>query len=157
MDEKQVAQVPDTSAPGEERAAKIILTPSQQKPVHLDKFMKGQMTPSEVHKKYGVRKSCQSCGAPASIRIRVLVTLAELTQRQPEFVANIAASNPDGPYVPTVPTKFGPMVLISDVGACDNCKGEAERAAAHHPSWAIVEINRGPKDVIQSQVTEKVS
>jgi hypothetical protein len=41
-----------------------------------------------------------------------------------------------------VKTKYGDMVLISDVGACDNCKTAAEVEAAKGPSWAIVEIDR---------------
>jgi len=124
---------------------------------HLTKFMQGRMTPDEAHRAYGIRKKCNSCGRPAAIRIKVLVALDELTKRQPEFVAHIAATNPDGPYVPTVPTKYGPMVKISDIGACDNCKRDAERAAAKGPSWVIVEIDRGPGDVKPSvQVADDI-
>lgn len=120
---------------------------------HLTRFMEGRMTPEEAHRAYGIRKSCYVCGKPAAIRIRVLVQLEEITKRNPEFVAHVAATNPEGPYIPTVPTRYGPMVKMSDVGACDNCKVEAERAAARGPSWAIVEIDRGPgADKTQVQV-----
>ena len=105
----------------------------------------GNMTPSELHRAIGIRKSCMYCGQPAAVRIRVLVALDELTRRQPEYVAQIMATNPDGSWtVPTLPTKYGPMVKVSDVGACSHCRREAEIAAARGPSWAIVEISAGP-------------
>ncbi len=120
---------------------------------HLKRFMGGRATPQEVFRAVGVRKKCAQCGCPASVRIRVLVELKELIKRQPEFVAQIMASNPTGqPVVPTVPTIHGPMVKVSDVGACSQCRTAAERAAARGPSWAIVEIDAGPKETVQAQV-----
>lgn len=113
--------------------------------LHINKFDGGNRTPDEYHREHGFSRTsrkCAVCGAPSAIRIRVLIALDELTRRQPEYVAQIAASNPNGPYVPTVKTKYGDMVLISDVGACDNCKTAAEVEAAKGPSWAIVEIDR---------------
>ena len=105
-------------------------------------ILKKKLAPHELHRALGIRKKCEQCGAPAAIRIKVLVALDELTRRAPEYVANIMASNPDGPFVPTIETKYGPMVKTSDIGACDNCRVEAEKAAAKGPSWAIVEIDR---------------
>lgn len=113
------------------------------KAVHVRRFMGGTMTPQEVHTQ-ALNMRCEQCGAPAAERIRVLVQLKELVARNPEYVAQIMATNPDGPSVPTVPTKYGPMVKVSDVGACRNCAAAAEKAAARGPSWAIVEITRGP-------------
>ena len=112
--------------------------------IHVKKFMDGRMSPQELHRALGIRKKCEQCGAPAAVRIRVLVELAELVKRQPEFVAQIMATNQNGPYVPTIDTKYGKMVKISDVGACENCRKSAEIAAARGPSWCIVEIDRGP-------------
>lgn len=119
--------------------------------IHVDKFMGGEMTPQEAHRKFGIRKKCM-CGRPGVATIRVLVELAELIKRQPEFVAQIAASNPNGPYVPTVPTKYGNMVMVSNVAVCENCRKDGEIAAAKGPSWCLVEINSGPKDSITVQV-----
>lgn len=102
-----------------------------------------EMGPSDLHRAIGIRKKCVGCGRPAAIRIRVLVEYDELVKRQPNLVAGIAASNPDGPFVPTVPTKHGPMVKLTDVGACDLCRKTAEITAARDaPDWAIVEIDR---------------
>lgn len=111
---------------------------------HIRKFMDGRATPQEIHRAIGIRKNCVYCGRPAAIRIKVLIELGELTKRQPEYVAQIMVTNPNGPYVPTIPTIHGPMVKVSDVGACDLCRADAEKAAARGPSWAIVEIDRGP-------------
>lgn len=90
------------------------------------------------------RGKCKTCGGPPSIRIRVLVRLEELMEREPEFVAMIAASNPDGPVVPTIATTYGAMVRIRDYCACTLCQLEAEVQAAQYPSYYIVEINRAP-------------
>ena len=120
----------------------------QQK--HMRKFMGGRMTASEVHRAVGIRKKCSVCGQPAAIRIKVFASLTEMTQRNPNFIAAIMAANPDGPFVPTIDTKWGKMMKLSDVGACDNCKVEAEKASAKHPDWCFVEIDRGIKDVIQT-------
>lgn len=117
--------------------------------VHRKTFMNGQMTANEAHRAYGIRKKCACCGRPAAIRIKVLADLAELTKRNPEFVAAVITSNPEGPFVPTIDTTYGKMVKLSDIGACDNCKQDAEKAAAKHPEWCLVEIDRGIKDVLQ--------
>lgn len=112
---------------------------------HTTKFMGGRMTPDELHRQMGLRVKCTGCGQPAAIRIKVLAALDELTAREPELVAAITITNPDGRFVPTVQTIHGPMVKISDVGACDLCRKTAEIAAARGaPSWCIVEIDRGP-------------
>lgn len=115
--------------------------------VHIKKFDGGRSTPDEMHRKYalgGGKKRCATCGNPkVAIRIRVLVELAELTKRNPDFVAGIMATNPDGSMtVPSVRTKYGQMVRVNDAVFCDNCKVGAEKAAAKGPSWAIVEIDR---------------
>ena len=112
----------------------------------ITKFMDGRMTPNEAHRALGIRKKCAGCGRPAAIRIRVLADLKELTKQQPQFVAAIAASNPAGPFVPVVPTKYGPMVMLSDIGACDLCRKTAEVTAAQSPSWCIIDIDRGPNE-----------
>lgn len=120
--------------------------PKKPPVVHIKKFDKGRSTPDEMHRRYALgigKKVCKTCGNPKlAIRIRVLVQLAELVKRNPDFVAGIMASNPNGVEVPTIRTKYGPMVRVTDEAFCDNCKVGAERAAAKGPSWAIVEIDR---------------
>lgn len=134
-DKKDSVIVTDTSGPTQK---------------HMKKFMGGRYTPNEVHRAVGIRKKCSVCSQPAAIRIKVYASLEEMIKRNPNFVAAIMASNPDGQFVPTIDTKWGKMMKLSDVGACDNCKTEAEKVAAKHPDWCFVEIDRGVKDVIQS-------
>lgn len=111
---------------------------------HLDRFMGGRRSPQDLHRELGIAKQCHGCDRPAAIRLKVLAELSELTRRYPEFVGVIAANHPDG-IIPTVETKHGPMVWISDVGACDLCRATAEKTAARDvPSWCLVEIDRGP-------------
>ena len=127
-------------------------TMSKKPVVHIKKFAGGRETPQEMHRRLGIRKNCALCGHPAAIRIKVFAPLAELIKRTPEYVAGICASNPDGPYVPTIDTTYGKMVKISDVGACDLCKTQAEKEAAKGPSWMLVEIDRGPGNTVAVQV-----
>lgn len=111
--------------------------------VHIKKFDGGRSTPDEMHRKFafGPRR-CHSCGGPPAIRIKVLMEAKEMLARSPDVAATIIALNKEGPFLPTVATKYGPMVLVSDICACDLCKTEAEKAAAKGPSWCIVEIDR---------------
>jgi hypothetical protein len=131
--------------------------------LHVKKFMGGRATPDEVHRALAIRKACGLCGSPkAAIRIRILVPLKEVQAKAPEFLAEIMANNPQGPTapLPVTETVYGPMLKISDQAACDNCKSNAEKLAAHPPRhWPfrdsmIVDIDRGPgKDKPFTQVT----
>lgn len=114
----------------------------------IDKFMGGRMTPREAHAQLSVRRPCVNCQLPATIRIRVLAELEELKRRQPQFVAGIMATNPNGPYVPTIATTYGAMVMLHDVGSCDSCRKAVEVQVAHgQEDWMLVEIDRGPANI----------
>ncbi len=115
-------------------------------PVHMKKF--GQATgetPQEMHARLAWRgRRCQCGGAPA-ILIRVMAPFKELYLRSPEVIEAMAMSDPDHPgALPIIPTTYGPMIKTSEVVACVRCAPAAERAAAQGPSWALVEIDRGP-------------
>ena len=115
---------------------------------HLKKFMDGRATPREVHARLAVRKSCVHCKMPATVRIRVLADLVELEKRQPQFVATIKLTNPNGPFVPTIRTTYGPMVMLHDVGTCDRCRRAVEVQVAHgQEDWMLVEIDGGPANI----------
>lgn len=121
--------------------------------LHRKKFMGGRETPNEVHRRLGIGKKCVVCSRPGAIRIRVFMPYDEASRRAPNMIAAIMATNPDGAKVPTVTFRDGStpreFIKASDSAFCDSCKVEAERVAATAPSWAVVEIDRGPKDTVQ--------
>lgn len=130
-----------------------------RKPSHIQKFIRGELSARETHIA-ALNKKCEQCGRPAVVRLRVLVLLDELIQRNPEMVAQIMLTSPTGSCtIPTIPTKYGPMVKVSDIGACDQCRSTAEKAAAKCPSWCLVEISAPPEDrnPVQAQVPGKVT
>jgi hypothetical protein len=126
--------------------------------LHRKKFMDGRMTPKEAHRAYGLGRACSGCGGPPAIRIQVFMPMDEAMQRAPNFVIGVAMANRANPgSVPTVKFKeqkddrTGKDYLkASDTCWCDNCKVEARLTAAKNsPSWAVVHIDEGHKDIVQ--------
>ncbi len=113
---------------------------------HMSKLFGGQTTAEQVHSAALAAKGarCSICGAPPLITYRSMALYAELEREAPQYLAAIKSSNPNGPYVPTFPTTYGPMVIISAAYACKMCERRADLTAARHPSWVTVEIDRGP-------------
>lgn len=131
---------------------------ADDKVIHRDKFMKGAMTPKEAHRKWGIARRCNHCNGPGACRIRVFMPLDELVKRSPNFVAALTVASPMGDgKLPTVRFKEASgdrdgkdYIKASDTVWCDQCKVEARLTAARNsPSWAVVEIDDGPKDNIQ--------
>lgn len=131
------------------------MTKPKQEVLHRKTFMGGRMTPEEVHAKLGIRKKCIGCGAMATFRVRMYATADDFMKHMPREAAVIAAGNPLGPFIPTVPMTYGNMVLISDVGACPNCKATLQKEAAKHPDWMFPEFDDAArfKDNLLTQVT----
>jgi|WetSurSiteA1Bulk_404760.scaffolds.fasta_scaffold10815_2 hypothetical protein len=106
------------------------------------------MTPEEaqaIHIQEGplMGRKCLSCSNKASVRFRIFVPPDEFFRRSPNAAAKMAADNGGG--LPTVRMRDGQrMTLVSDNGFCSHCLKDAEIAAARGPSWAVVEIDRGP-------------
>lgn len=128
--------------------------------LHWTKFMNGEMTPTEAHRKYAFGgKRCEGCKtAPAVMRIRIMIPLEEAYQKAPNYLAMLAATNPDAPgQVPTTQLKESagdkvgkPYFMASNTVWCAGCRVQAQLEAARGaPSWAVVEIDDGPKDTIQ--------
>jgi hypothetical protein len=87
---------------------------------------------------------CVGCGSlKVAVRYVVFMPAKEFVKRAPEQAALIAHAN-DG-KLPVAKFHDQPYYAISDVAACDYCKGEAARAAAKMPSWVIVEERRAPR------------
>lgn len=121
-------------------------TRAKQEVIHRSKLFGGLTTAAEVHSRQGFRQPCEAPGCKnlPVIQVRMLMLHDEFLKRSPQMAAGIAASNPDGPFVPTIPTTFGPMVMYSKVCACRTHQKELELSAAKAPSWILVEIDRGP-------------
>lgn len=123
--------------------------------IHRSKLFGGVTTAEEVHAKTALKGKCAipGCGNLPVIQIKCFMTMADFVKQAPTFAAALAASNPDGPFIPTVPMTFGPMVRFSTTNACRSHQKEAEKTAAKAPSWVLIEIDRGPgadKPVVQS-------
>lgn len=127
--------------------------------IHRSKLFGGVTTAEEVHAKHGIRQPCTSpgCRNLPVIQIKCFMLHDEFVKQSPQMAMAIAATNPDGPFIPCTPTTFGPMVMFSKVAACRTHQKDAETAAAKAPSWVLVEINRGPgADKPQVQVSPKL-
>lgn len=111
------------------------------------KFMDGKMTPMEAHRRLAWGgKGCTTCGGAPVVRIKTFMRAADFSSMvEPGVMAMIAAAC-DG-KLPTVPTKFGPIVRIGDAYACRACQKDAEVATARLPDYVIPEFDRGPKDI----------
>lgn len=122
--------------------------------IHRSKLFGGLATAEEVHARLGFRQPCQApgCRSLPVIGVKMFMLHDEFVERSPQMATMIAMSNPDGPYIPCAPTKFGPMVMFSKVCACREHQRDLELAAAKAPSYVLVEIDRGPgadKPVVQ--------
>lgn len=125
--------------------------------IHRKKLFGGRASAEEVHSALGMKQPCHLCGGRPVIMIKVLVQHDEFVKQQPMLASEIARTNPNGPYIPTFPTTYGPMVLVSKVTACRLHQKELEKAAAKHPSWCLIEIDRGPgADKAQVSVLDRM-
>jgi hypothetical protein len=124
----------------------------KQEVIHRTKLFGGVKTAAEVNAELGWRQRCAKCSGAPVIKVRMFMLYEEFVKRAPQLAVAIAASNPDGPFIPTVPTTFGPMVKYASVCACRSHQKELELTAAKAPSYILVEIDRGPgadKPVVQ--------
>lgn len=122
--------------------------------IHRSKLFGDITTAQEIHAKHGFRQPCVApgCTSLPVIQIKMFMLHDEFISRQPQLAAMIAMTNESGPYVPAVPTTFGPMVMFSKVAACRTHQRDLERVAVKAPSYVLCEIDRGPgadKPVVQ--------
>lgn len=122
-------------------------------PRFMRRFMGGKASPEEVWRKFIMRgRRCFGCGSPkGAILIRVFMPLDEAYRRNPDLMTQLTAFAMlnGATSLPTVDlgTPPQPFIRVSERVACDACKATAERAAAHGPSWCVVEIKRGPGEI----------
>lgn len=109
--------------------------------IHRSKLFGGRMTAAELHAKYawGGAK-CSACGGPPAMRVQVFLVLADIEAGQ-RFVLlrEIALGR-----IRAVRMGPGPAVKYSDAYACSRCSPALERQAARAPSYALIDIDRGP-------------
>jgi len=109
------------------------------------KFLDGRMTPQEAHSKWGfpVGAKCVTCGKPPLVSIRSFAEEGEMLKRDP-MLKILQAAEPVKYQEMQLRTKQGTYLRIACVYACAQCASAAEKAAARHPSWMFVDIDRGP-------------
>ncbi|KKN72063.1 hypothetical protein LCGC14_0414580 [marine sediment metagenome] len=114
--------------------------------LHRKKLFGGLQTAEEYHSEHAFPPNarCQGCKTRGvTTRIIVYYPVDEVKKRDPAFAA-ISEVSPQKFLALLMQTKSGPMVRISTVYACKQCTPTIEKAAAKGPSWALVDINRGP-------------
>ena len=117
-----------------------------QKTVHVKRAWGGGKTNVEAWRESMPPKArCASCGSrKCAIWIRTYYPMADFMRIFGPMQALLHAKAHGG-KLPIYPTKFGEFIFIAEAFACDNCRHDAETAAADHPSWALVEIRHGGK------------
>jgi len=85
---------------------------------------------------------CTLCGAPAAVALRVFVQRADL---RTDHLAALSINSAHMGKLPVRKDREGRLwVRVSQTWACRACQPLAERAAARAPSYAYVDIDRGP-------------
>jgi hypothetical protein len=110
----------------------------------LKRFADGKETPMQMHQRLAWGgKVCTTCGGAPVLRIKTFMKVEDFTVNvEPGMMAMIAQAC--GGKLPSVPTKYGPIVRIGDAFACRACQRDAEVSAAKLPGYVIVEFDRGP-------------
>jgi hypothetical protein len=109
--------------------------------IHFKKLFGGRASAQEIHAKYAWhRQKCSACGQPPAMRVQVFLLINDMEASLREAIKVQIALK----AIRTTKTDHGIAVKWSDVYACKNCQPTCERQAARAPSYAIVDIDRGP-------------
>jgi hypothetical protein len=113
--------------------------------LHTKKLFGGLETAMEVHQRVAWANARCPCGKRPIIRILSFASVYEANRRwSPLQFETLRARHPDG-NLPLVRTAWGVMIKVGEVYGCSEHQREAERAAAKHPDWVHVHIDRGPE------------
>lgn len=123
-----------------------------QRIIHRKKLFDGQYTAAELHAKLAYPRDARCGGCRTNriaIRIQTFVHLSDIeANARHALEIEIALGR-----LHTVQLVHGPGVRTGLIYACHLCAPAAEIAAAKGPSYAVVDIDRGPgEDKIISQV-----
>lgn len=116
--------------------------------IHRKTFMDGRMSPKDLHNAVlFTGKKCQTCTRQPEYILRSFAEEAEMLKRDPNLYA-LMQSRLDL-YLQMRVTNFkgGPWLRIAETYACGQCFKDAQKAAAKGPSWVLVEIDHGPKEI----------
>ena len=109
------------------------------KTIHVRQFDGGRSTPDEYHRKNTfMGKSCSTCGDSVAMSATFLAPEDELSRREPELYMALAARAGGRP---SFQSKYGPLVCVETVYACDLCKAGLKRYCAKKPDWVFVQFN----------------
>lgn len=134
-------------APGEPPAAPRMAL-QRAEVIHSQRAWGGRMTVEEAWADgLDPRATCTGCAAPQKqLRcwIRSYMPLPDFHQQFGPIGAMLHMAKFEG-RLPILETIHGPMVFLKEIYACSLCAAAAEKAAAQHPSWCLVEVRKPPK------------
>lgn len=126
--------------------------------IHRKKLFDGRETAEEIHRRLAFGGPCTNCGGPPVVKIVVMAPLVDVMSKMPEYAQLRAAVS--GGHIHTVKSRYGELVRLTKIIACDGCKKAAIKAAARPPrGWRdclVVDIDTGPgadKTVVQVPAT----
>ena len=117
--------------------------------IHSQRAWGGRMTVEEAWADgLDLNAKCTGCGAPRKMVrcwIRTYMPLPDFHKSMGP-IGVLLTMQKHGGVLPILETIHGPMVWLgSNVYACSLCAPTAEKAAAQHPSWCLVEVRKPPK------------
>lgn len=106
----------------------------------------GQIDLQELHRELGfpIGAKCKGCGGPPAITLRSFAEEAEMLKRDHRLKI-LAMENTEAYRQMRLRNRHGVFLRINEVYACSVCAPGAEKAAAKHPDWVVVIIDRGPE------------
>lgn len=115
--------------------------------IHRKKLFRGVKTAEQVYRELAfANRKCAECGGPPAIRVKVFYPLTEIHETLLDAVKLECLVTGEPPPILRANEKYGNQLImkVSDIVACERCAAALERAAAKAPSYAIVDIDRGP-------------
>ena len=112
----------------------------------IRRFMDGRATPQQVHGAWAFKPGahCLACSRRPVTSVRIFWPIDELVRRDPQF-ATLLQADPAMVMQMVVQMSDGKhYVRVSSALACPQHSSYLEKVAAKAPSWAVVDINRGP-------------
>jgi hypothetical protein len=122
-----------------------------------EKFLNGTLSPQEfvALNTFGPRARCGGCGGLPVIKATVFMPYDECVRREllpPGHEASQRVLSAVLMLRTGANKALEPHVRVSEVFSCRVCQTAFEKQLAKAPSWAVVDINRGPDPSNRVQV-----